>query len=254
MGFVYLIGSPREEGLNRFVVGCSESEDPAGIYKELGTNTLVYCMVPNVSDPKGAEEEVNALFERKFRVHQDRFFIGDLPVMISLFVETVLKWNTKDSPNTLHDKAVRDFLEERVTLTDDAEDLMTTYELYEMFKLWWPLYTNRPVMDLYEFNEYVREALPKDHREGKRSFVGVKVGLKKGAGNPEMKAFLEDKFELTNDARDFLFTQDIYERWAETTDVHDKKRFLNLLKRTVPDELMRRNTVIGFVPRKQDLT
>lgn len=74
-------------------------------------------------------------------------------------------------------KAVAEFLDDRVIITNDPKDHIPAYEMFKIFKTWWTQYTSRPIVDLYEFNQYLREELP-DQCRCKRSFVGIKFGWK----------------------------------------------------------------------------
>ena len=96
-------------------------------------------------------------------------------------------------------KAVAEFLDDLAIITNDPNDCTTAYDMFQLFKTWWKQYTNRSIVDLYEFNQYVREAFP-EHCDGKRSFVGIKFGRKigKDSDDPEiiqMIQFMDENFE-----------------------------------------------------------
>lgn len=86
-------------------------------------------------------------------------------------------------------RAVVEFLDDRVIVTNEPSDRTTAYEMFQLFKSWWTQYTNRSIVDLYEFNQYAREELP-GHCCCKRSFVGIRFGNKTDKDNDDPKRMI----------------------------------------------------------------
>jgi len=271
MGLVYLLTPAVCNGFNRHKVGCSKQSDFRRL-NNYGSNSTVHCMFPNISNPEEVEAEVIAAFRKRFPVGCGKeYFDGDINEMIPLFTETVQRCLSIKKPTTtetkpkerrsvsprvaFETKMVTEFLDERVLITNNPDDRMTIDEMYIRLKMWWLQFTRKKFVDLYDFNEYVREALP-EHCVGKRSFVGIKFGRKIGKYNddPEiiqMIQFMDDDFEMTNtfDALSIQEMYDAYRMWwrnIHTENVPAKEVFLGVLKRTIPEEMIRDGLVFGL--------
>jgi muramidase (phage lysozyme) len=159
-------------------------------------------------------------------------------------------------------KAVAEFLDDLTILTNDPNDCTTAYDMFQLLKTWWKQYTNRPIVDLYEFNQYLRNLLP-EHCDGKRSFVGIKFGRKLGkySDDPEiikMIQFMDENFETTHKDTDRLSLQEMYDAYRmwwrnmHTESVPAKEVFLGVLKRIIPEFMKRQTIVVGLKYFRQE--
>ena len=159
-------------------------------------------------------------------------------------------------------KAVAEFLDDRAIITNDPKDRVTAYEMFKLFKTWWKQYTNRPIVDLYEFNQYVREELP-DQCRFKRSFVGIKFGRKmdKDDDDPEiikMIQFMDDNFETTHKDTDRLSAQEMYDafkmwwRNMNTSSVPSKTDFMEYMNANTKIKRSGKNIFVGLKYVRQE--
>jgi hypothetical protein len=281
MGLVYLLTPAVCNGFNRHKVGCSKQSDFRRL-NNYGANSTVHCMFPNISNPEEVEAEVIAAFRKQFPVGCGKeYFDGDINEMIPLFTETVqrclpikkrttetkkeLRVGKKTSPRVAFEtKMVNEFLDDRVLITNNPDDRMTIDEMYIRLKMWWLQFTRKKFVDLYDFNEYVREALP-EHCDGKRQFVGIKFGKKiNDDSDPEVSRiiqFIDYKLKMTN--RRHLYGYDLritdiyvkYKIWWQDNysgSVPDETSFYNFLTKTIPDELLMEGLLMCFIYRTPD--
>lgn len=93
MGIVYFFRPACLNGFNRFMIGCSGSEDPSVIEKKCsrkyGKNTTVYCLFGNIPNFVQMEREVIKVFDNQFERVSERLYTGDFSKMLSVFCKEI---------------------------------------------------------------------------------------------------------------------------------------------------------------------
>ena len=185
MGFIYFI---RPGNTNEYKIGCSRKDDMSEL-NSYGKDTVVFYVQGGFSNVDLYEPTLRSVFNRYFPSGSgEDCYDGNLnnmkrvfDILIKTFVtleneRAVSEPVSLESDNDLSEwykKLVREFLGERLIVTNNATDRITTDEMFQLFQAWWEQYKKRPIVDLDEFNQYVREELPVYCR-CERSFFGLK--------------------------------------------------------------------------------
>ncbi len=105
------------------------------------------------------EKELIKQFKNKFKQRNDigiEYFEGNLQDMIHIIVDIIKNDNlpVKSEQENNHDR-IHDFMLYNITL--DSESVVKVYKLYDVFKEWWLLNSDKKCPSLYQFRMVINK-------------------------------------------------------------------------------------------------